>query len=213
MSQQANASGSSESALFNPYDFVPLAACTVIVIGYLIYRERPATLPDPEFFNQSVLWGKYILMPLGNFALFLYLLLSQVVPRLKDHLQARHLEIAEGVQDFDQSSENIAARFQDTRDKLANVEEETKGIIERAEAKAAQEKQSIIAQAERQAARVLEGAEALTSYERYRIKGELEVRLVEHSFSRAAALLKENINDEDQTRLQQEHLGLMDKIS
>lgn len=207
MSAEAKTPASPQSkSIFNVYDFVPVLALILLVVGFLMYKDAAPN-------STRLLWGKQIFMPLGNFVLFLYLLLSKVLPGLKQSLVERHLAIVEGVQEFDDSSDTIQDRYQDIREKLAQVDEETQAILEQATHKATQEKEALITEAESQAKRVVESAGALAQYEKHRIRQELQHELIERSFARAEELLKQHISDQDQANLQSEQLTLVAKIS
>jgi F-type H+-transporting ATPase subunit b len=163
--------------------------------------------------TSRLLWGKQILMPLGNFLLFMYLLLSKVIPGLKQSLIERHNEIAEGVQEFEQHSGDIAIRYREVKEKLDNAKGEVDDIVSHATSHAAAEKEAIITSAKKQASRIEASADSMAQYEKHRITKELRYKLIERSFTRAEELIKEHINADDQERLRQDQLGLIEKLS
>ncbi len=196
-----------EPSKFEKYgDILGLFAIALMAFGFLLAWQAP-----PHSWRQT--WGMSFFVPLANFLLFMYLLLSKAIPPLLDYLHERHHRIAESVKSFEQKSSEIAVKYKEIKEKFENVEKEVEEIITSAKERAQREKEELIAAAEKKAQQILADSEEQGQQELDRIRRSIQMKLIELSFQKLEKLLKDNFKPEDQERLLKEFIDkTADKI-
>lgn len=208
------------------HDIIPIFIIALMAVSFLMYwKTQPSALPRelaaaphssiwqfPAYWGRYE-WGKYFLMPLSNFLLFMYLLLSRVLPLLSANLWTRHLHIKQSLQSFEERSDEIADRYRHVKEKLAHVDEEVAVILSRAQENSLLEKTKIRERAQKQAQRIVQEAELLGSQEVRKVQQELQAELIERAFAKAESLLLQTITSDDQARLERDYLQHVGKLS
>ncbi len=199
------------------HDVVPIFIIALMAFSFLFYwKAAPAhgthVWQHPSAWGRFE-WGKYFLMPLSNFLLFMYLLLAQILPALVTMLGERHAHVANSLQSFNERSDEIAMRYREVKMKLEHLDDETEQITKRATERAKAEKEKSIERAKTQAERIKAEADALGSQEVRRVQQELQTELIEKAFSHAQQLITEKITVDDQNRINTDYLQQVGKLS
>ena len=192
------------------FDLFGLAAFAFMAFSFLFYWTVKHS-PHPD--HELLLWGRMFLLPLSNFLLFLYLVLSQVLPPLTDHLYQRRLQLQRGFRIFEEQSNEIASRYHTIRENLAHVDEEVETLLAAARESAEKEKERLLARARRQAQRIEEDARATIVQERRHLMQSLQEKMIAEAWNQAEALLEQHLTSEDQRRLESEFLQAVEKIA
>lgn len=208
------------------HDIIPIGIIALMAVSFLLFwKAQPGTLPPelaasphasiwqfPAYWGRYE-WGKYFLMPLSNFLLFLYLLLSRVLPILSNLVATRHTHIAQSLRSFHERSDEIAQRYRSVKEKLAQVDDEVAEIIARAKQLAGTEKEKTQVRATKQAERIVQEADTLGAQGVRKAQQELQAELIERAFTKAEAILVQQITTEDQSRLERDYLQHIGKLS
>ena len=189
-----------EQSKFEKYgDLLGLFAIALMAFGFLLSWQAP-------HHSWREVWGMSFFVPLANFLLFLYLLLSKAIPPLLDYLYERHHRIAESIKSFDEKSSEIAVKYKEIRDKFQNVDSEVEEIISLAKERADHERKELIAAAEKKARQLIADTEQQGQQELDRIRRSIQTKLIELSFQKLENILKENFKPEDQDRILQQFI-------
>ncbi len=195
-----------EKTLFERHgDMLFLFAIALMAFGFLLSWRAP----DGSW---RQLWGKGFFVPLSNLLILIYLILSKALPSFLDYLVARRARIEESLKSFEERTDEISLRFREIRDKYANSDAEVKEILERARARAEEEKANRIAEAHKRAEELIREAKEMSEQEERLLYLKLTENLVNRSIERAEKQIKESFSPEDQERLLGEFLEKIESL-
>lgn len=197
--QSASPTPAHNNFFLRNHDMIPLGFLSLLIFSYALYYVSP-----PHSVAYAVC--KNLLMPASNLGILLYLILSRALPGLVEFLKTRRQEITDGIVSFNERDDVIAQKYHEIKEKLANVDEEKKSILERAQKLAGDEGGELRDQADRKSKRRLEEVRNQIEQEIKRMEGDMQRTLLEKSFEEAYSLLQKEIKDDDQRRLQEDYL-------
>ncbi len=120
---------------------------------------------------------------------------------LKGYFTKRTENIANTLRDLEEKKKEAEKTYEEYKQKLARLEEETDRILQEYVEQGEREKAKIIANAEKAAAEIREQTDLAIEQEIKSAKEDLQREIAELSVTAAETLLKEKIAEEDQKKL------------
>ena len=142
-----------------------------------------------------------------DFILFVGLIVYFARRPIRDVFLARHKRIKKAIEDAEAAHREAAARYEDYRDKLANVEVESATHVERGKVDGALERDQIIAAAREYAERLQLDVKAVIDQEFNRARDRVQHQAVIQLLSQTEALLRQTLTDRDRERLLDEAIA------
>lgn len=134
-------------------------------------------------------------------------------PWVLAQLRQRRAKIESDLTAAQRAREQAEARLAEMDARLAEVEAETKGILEKAAAQAEAEKQRILASAQAEADRLIESAETQVGELEQQASRRLREQAADHAVELARELVTKQLGDQDRAKLFDDYLSGLDKAA
>lgn len=148
-----------------------------------------------------------------NFAIFIFLLVKFGKAPLNSYLTGKRESYLQAVKDAQALMDRAEAKHKEYSRKLANIQQEADEVIKRAEQEAIRRKEAIIEGAQSAAKKMEADAKMTMESELFKAQEEIRTLLAEVVVENAEKLITDNLNDEDQKRLNEEFLKKLEGAS
>ncbi|MBI5557583.1 MAG: F0F1 ATP synthase subunit B [Deltaproteobacteria bacterium] len=142
-----------------------------------------------------------------NFAALMVILIKFVKKPLADALKGRQKGIAAEFEDLETRRTDAERQYKEYEAKLAGIDDELKGMVEKAIVQGQLEKERIIAEANRAAESIKRQAEMAVLNEIAEAKRRLKSEITEQASVMAEEIIKKNLQDADQDKLVENYLS------
>ena len=153
------------------------------------------------------------ILKLINMIVFLAILGYFLRGQVTSALEARHQQIQRDAAEAKERREKADRMAADIQARLTQIEQEVRGIAERAEAEGQRQRQELIAAAEAEAAKILQSARNEVDNRLKTARHELTEYAGQLAAERAEAILKDKITGADQKKLFEESLREVGEVS
>lgn len=162
--------------------------------------------------DHGVPWGM-VGWQIANFAIFAGVLVYFLRSKITGYFGLRQSEFAEARQRAEQAQAAAEQEHKLIREKMTRLEATSSETIQQAQKEAAELQQNILQEAKAAAARIEEEARKSIQYELERAKEELRQELLKAALEAAHKVVKQNIVDQDQKRLQGEFVNKVQVVT
>lgn len=149
---------------------------------------------------------KDLLWRVMNFAALMVILIKFLKKPLADALKSRQQNIAAEFEDLESRRSDAEQQYKEYEGRLAGIDDELKGMVQKAIAQGQVEKERIIAEANRAAENIKRQAELAVQNEIAEAKRRLKSEIAEQAAVIAEEIIKKNLQDADQTKLVEAYL-------
>lgn len=154
--------------------------------------------------SSHIPFTELIVPQIVNFLIVVTLLTFLTKKMIKEHFAARKESFSMHLKKAEAAKEKAEETHRLLKERLDKLEQTASSSIEEAKAEAAELKHRIIADAKSLSTRLEEEAKRTASYELEKAKAHLREDLLQMSFQMAEGTLQENVNADEQKRLQSE---------
>lgn len=141
-----------------------------------------------------------------NFVIFIALIVKFTKNKLAEAMQKRHETIKATIDENQNAYDAIKSKHDTYRGKLANVEQESRALIEGVKADGTLERDRIVKNAEEYAERMKADVKTVVSHEETRAAQRLQSEVAKAALADAEEMLRRGINDADRERLFEQSL-------
>lgn len=141
-----------------------------------------------------------------NFVVMVVIIVLLAGKAAKQFFGNRREEIKTTLDDLEKRKASTEQKYAELEKKLDELENERKNVLEEYAREGEEEKNKIIAHAHEMSERIQQQAQVSIQREIKQAKDQLKNEIAELSTAMAEELVKENINESDQTRLVEEYL-------
>ena len=147
---------------------------------------------------------------LVNFGILVFVLVKFAGKPMKDYFEQRKALIEKSIQEAREAKELAAKALAEVEERLKLKDKEIEGIKTAAEGSGEREKHRLIEEGERLGTKILEQAKSNIGYELKKAKDVIKAEAVEAAMRLAEEKIKSEMTKEDQDRLLQESLKLLE---
>ena len=141
-----------------------------------------------------------------NFVVLLLILVKFGAKPIAESLGSRRQQIRDELEDLEAKKAKAEQDYKEFSAKLASVEKDVDGIVEKAVAQAEIEKVRILESAEQSAADIKRSAESAIANEITAAKRDLKVSATEQAAAMAEEIIVKNLNADDQVKIIEDYL-------
>ncbi|MBU0910441.1 MAG: F0F1 ATP synthase subunit B [Proteobacteria bacterium] len=141
-----------------------------------------------------------------NFAALMVILIKFLKKPLVDALKGRQQGIAAEFEDLETRRADAERNYKEYEARLAGIDDELKGMVEKAIAQGQVEKARIIEEANRAAEGIKRQAEMVVQNEIAEAKRRLKTEVADQATIMAEEIIKKNLQDTDQNKLVEDYL-------
>ncbi len=145
-----------------------------------------------------------------NFGVLVFILVKFLHKPLREHLRQRRDLIEKSIKEAQEAKELARKALSEVEERLRLKDREVEEIISSARASGEREKARLIEEGEKMKAKILEQAKTNIEYEVKRAKDVIKAEAVEAAMQMAEEKIKARMTKEEQERLLQESLALLE---
>jgi len=141
-----------------------------------------------------------------NFTALMIILVKFLKQPLANALSSRRQGIADQFEGLNERRSEVEANYQKCEEKLGQIDQEVTRIIENAKAQGETEKTRIIEDANRSAEDIKRKAELSVQFEMSESRQRLQTEIAEEAAKMAEALIRQNLQEDDQNKIVEDYL-------
>jgi F-type H+-transporting ATPase subunit b len=147
-----------------------------------------------------------IWFPLGNFLIYLFIIVKFALPLVRDFLKSRREEVVSTIAEASAKKQAAEAVVNDFKVKLAGLDKEIQSMQAALRDEGEREKAKLVTEAQTTAVKIKEDAQFLADQEVKIAKQKVRQDLADHAEAVARELVQRNLSVADQVRLADEFL-------
>ena len=147
-----------------------------------------------------------IWFPLGNFLIYLFIIVKFALPLVRDFLKSRREEVVSTIAEASAKKQAAEAVVNDYKTKLAGLDKEIQSMQEALRDEGEREKAKLVTEARTTAVKIKEDAQFLADQEVKIAKQKVRQDLADQAEAAARELVQRNLSVADQVRLADEFL-------
>ncbi|HEX9452733.1 MAG TPA: ATP synthase F0 subunit B [Candidatus Binatia bacterium] len=147
-----------------------------------------------------------IWFPLGNFLIYLFIIVKFALPLVRDFLKSRRAEVVSTIAEASAKKQAAEAIVNDYKTKIAGLDKEIQSMQAALRDEGEREKAKLLTEAQTTAVKIKEDAQFLADQEVKIAKQKVRQDLADQAESAARELVQRNLSVADQVRLADEFL-------